>query len=347
MIYITKKMYKAYGKFVDKCPNLKGVEPIFNNIEIVKQYPDYDDTIGSLELAASIHKKVRKHLQHNLRPNMSLLDIAHIIELKTIELSDQNKTINKGIGFPASLSLNNCAAHFHPTSNDNTMLTDDDIIKIDFGTEVNGWIIDSAFTVCFDNKYNNLLLASKEGTNKGIKNIGVDMYINDWSSDVQEIIESYEMKVNNNILPIRPIKNLGGHNITRGNIHGGEFLPCVKMDISNKFKEGVYAIETFATIGNNFATENNDCTLYRVSNNNVNNDLLTKINDNFKTLPFTDRYIEVFNINNYKSELQKLVKNNSIKAYPPLFVNKPVAQYEHTVYINENKKIVFSKGEDY
>ena len=48
------------------------------------------------------------------------------------------------------LSINECAAHWHPSPNDNSILKKDDIIKIDFGTEANGWIIDSAFTVCFD-----------------------------------------------------------------------------------------------------------------------------------------------------------------------------------------------------
>ena len=154
-------MYKAQGEFIEINDNLRGVEPIFNNIEITQDYPDENDIIGSLELAASIHKNVRQYLQTQLKPGIKLIDIAKIIENKTYQLSNQPKSINKGIGFPASLSLNECAAHFHPIATNNIQLFKDDIIKIDFGTEVNGWIIDSAFTICFDYKFNKLINAVK------------------------------------------------------------------------------------------------------------------------------------------------------------------------------------------
>ena len=78
-------------------------------------------------------------------------------------------------------------------------------------------------------------------------------------------------------------------------------------------------------------------------------DFLKNIYTKFKTLPFTDRYIELFNINGYKSHLKSLESNKFVHSYPPACVNKGAytAQYEHTVYIGEAKKIVFSQGEDY
>jgi methionyl aminopeptidase len=351
MIYIIKKMYKAQGEFIEINDNLRGVEPIFNNIEITQDYPDENDIIGSLELAASIHKNVRQYLQTQLKPGIKLIDIAKIIENKTYQLSNQPKSINKGIGFPASLSLNECAAHFHPIATNNIQLFKDDIIKIDFGTEVNGWIIDSAFTICFDYKFNKLINAVKEATYNGIKNIGVDVNIGDWGASISEVMESYEIKLNGQIIPIKTIKNLGGHNITKGNIHGGTFLPCIDMRHemkNNKFKEGVYAVETFGSTGTNYAHETGDATLYRLNPQykNSQNNFLNKLKNKFDTLPFTDRYID--NLNNYKSELDTLINNKYVHTYPPLCVyNGYTAQYEHTVYIDENKKIVFSAGEDY
>lgn len=52
---------------------------------------------------------------------------------------------------------------------DNTVLQYGDVMKLDFGTHVNGRIIDCAFTVAFDPKYDNLLAAVKDATNTGIK----------------------------------------------------------------------------------------------------------------------------------------------------------------------------------
>jgi methionyl aminopeptidase len=337
MIYIIRKMYKACGDFINFDCSIRGINKIFNNVEINNNYPDTNDTLLSLELAGSIHKEVRKHLQPYLKPNIKLVDIAEIIEKKTMELSNQQKSINKGIGFPVGLSINNCVAHYHPKTNEQTKLTSDDIIKIDFGTEVNGWIIDSAFTVCFNSKFNNLLDAVKDGTETGIKNLGVDASIADYGSSIQEVIESYEIILDKKICPIKAIQNLGGHNITKGIIHGGMFLPCVKSNTKERFKAGVYAVETFGSTGDNISFPSGDPTLFRLNPKYTNNVLYEK----FSTLPFCERYI-------YDINTANLISNNIIYAYPPLYVNSGyTAQYEHTIYLDEYKKIVISRGDDY
>ena len=361
-------MYKQFGNYNDVFSELKGINKIFNNspIEIIKEYPESSNVIKSLEHSSSIHKEVRRFLQPYLRPGIKLIDIAKIIELKTVELynlSNSNKSINKGIGFPVGLSVNDCAAHWHPMKDNSTVLKKDDIIKIDFGTETNGWITDSAFTVCFDSKYDNLMTAVKEATETGIKNIGVDVHIGEWGKSIQEVMESYEITLNGKTYPIRAVKNLGGHNIIKGIIHGGLFLPSVdytKIYGPNmRFVEGIYAVETFGSTGDNSVHEQGDCTLYRTNPNfqmsNINlpmensKKLYRKINQKFDTLPFTDRYLDDSGIPGYRTHLKLLVNKNILHGYPPLHVNPEAytAQYEHTVYIGENKKIVFSRGDDY
>jgi methionyl aminopeptidase len=364
-------MYRISGEYIIKNNFLKGVNRFFNNNNFTNyrdnldqdnldqdNYPQDTDIISSLQLSSSIHKKVRRELQSYLKPDITLLSIAQIIESKTIELSNQSKSINKGIGFPASLALNDCAAHFHPNSNDNVKFTKDDIIKIDFGTEVNGWITDSAFTVYFDDKFDNLAKAVKEATYTGIKNAGIDVDIGDWAIKIQEVMESYEIELNGKIYPIKTIKNLYGHNIIKGIIHGGMFLPTTNMKSTlppnYRFKEGVYAIETFGSTGDAEVIESGESTLYMANSSKLElskyeSELSKKIKHAFKTLPFTNRYIEIFNINNYKKELNILTNNNVINTFRPLYVNKGAytAQYEHTIYIGENKKIVLSSSDDY
>jgi len=342
MIYIILKM----NNLSTNNNNLLGINT--NNIEgfnITEYYPDENDKIKSLEKAGMIHKEVRRQLYDILKPGMKLIDIAKFIEMKTEELNNKNN-INKGIGFPVSLGVNNCAAHWHPEANDTTTLKKGDIIKIDFGIEVNSWIIDCAFTAYFDHKHDNLANAVAEATNIGIKNAGIDVDINDWAKDIQEVMLSYN---------INPITNLGGHNIEKGIIHGGMFLPAVpnKNLIYKRFTEGVYAIETFGSTQDDSTYELGESTLFRI-NPFINPEFklettkkfYNKLKSNFKTLPFTNRYVDT--LNSYKTQLQILTKNNSIHSYPPLYVNNGfVAQYEHTIYINENNKIIFSQNNDY
>ncbi len=360
-------MYKTFGNFVDNYSGLKGINPFFNSHNIVNQYPQDNDVISSLTVGGEIHKEVRRFLQPYLRPGIKLTDIASLIELKTEELTmgmTDAKPVNKGIGFPVGLAINECAAHFHPDIGSSQVLLQSDIIKIDFGVEVNQWIVDSAFTIYFDNKYDVLTDAVKDATYTGIKNIGIDISIPEWGAQIQEVMESYEIKLDGKTHPIKVINNLGGHNITKGIIHGGMFLPAVDMrgyfPSSYRFSEGVYAVETFGSTGLNYVTEKTDCNLYRVNpdtykKKNKNKlgkhttDLLTDIYAKFKTLPFTDRYVELCNVPNYKSELKTLQLNKFINGYPPVCVNSGAytAQYEHTIYIGEGKKIVFTQSDDY
>ena len=77
--------------------------------------------------------------------------------------------LEAGLAFPTGCSLNNCAAHYTPNAGDETVLQYDDVCKIDFGTHINGHIIDCAWTVSFNPKYDKLLEAVKAATNAGIK----------------------------------------------------------------------------------------------------------------------------------------------------------------------------------
>jgi methionyl aminopeptidase len=46
--------------------------------------------------------------------------------------------LDAGLAFPTGCSLNHCAAHYTPNAGDPTVLGVDDVVKIDFGTHVNG-----------------------------------------------------------------------------------------------------------------------------------------------------------------------------------------------------------------
>jgi methionyl aminopeptidase len=71
------------------------------------------------------------------------------------------------------------AAHYTPNNGDFTTIGYDDVCKIDFGTHVNGWIIDCAFTVSFNPVYDKLLEAVKDATDTGIRNAGIDVRLGD------------------------------------------------------------------------------------------------------------------------------------------------------------------------
>ena len=62
-----------------------------------------------------------------------------------------------GIGFPTGCSINHVAAHYTPNAGDDTVLQYGDVMKIDFGSQIDGRIIDCAWTVHFDPKFDPLV----------------------------------------------------------------------------------------------------------------------------------------------------------------------------------------------
>lgn len=60
----------------------------------------------------------------------------------------KEKEIKKGIAFPTSVSVNNCICHFSPTKNDpDYELKEGDVVKIDLGAHIDGFIAVAAHTV--------------------------------------------------------------------------------------------------------------------------------------------------------------------------------------------------------
>lgn len=154
-----------------------------------------------------------------------------------------------GQAFPTGCSLNHIAAHYTPNYGDDVVLTYNDVCKLDFGTHVNGHLIDSAFTIAFNPRYNNLLKASQESTSAGIAHAGIDARLSEIGEIVQETMESFEVELDGKIYPVKSISNLCGHSIDRNRIHAGNTVPNVRgSDPSIKMKEVTIGLTSGGTI---------------------------------------------------------------------------------------------------
>ena len=209
---------------------------------------DYD----SLRRAAECHRQVRKHAQKFIKPGMRLIDICNEIEQtnRTLMGYDPQKPLEAGIAFPTGCSINNCAAHYTPNLGDETVLQKGDVMKIDYGSHVNGLMTDCAFTWCIDPTFDNLIMAVKDATETGVKNAGIDVRVADVGAAIVEVMESYEVEIQNKVWPVKSIKNLNGHNMLRWRIHAGTQVPIYDNGSQKKMMEGEqYAIETFGSTG--------------------------------------------------------------------------------------------------
>ena len=176
-----------------------------------------------------IHKIVGQNIRNKLYDGISSLEIVESIEndIKKYTKYNSSKPWDSGIGFPVGISVNDVAAHFTPCKNENPIISNDDIVKIDYGVHINGCITDGAFSWCPSGKYNKLIKIAEKATMIGIKNSGPDAVLGDIGNDIQEYIESQEIVIDNKLFSPKSTYDLSGHKISQYIIHAGKAVPNI------------------------------------------------------------------------------------------------------------------------
>ncbi|XP_018329593.1 methionine aminopeptidase 2 [Agrilus planipennis] len=317
----------------------------------------HNDIYNEVRLAAEAHRQTRKHIQKWVKPGMTMIEICEELEGVARKLIKENG-LQAGLAFPTGCSRNHCAAHYTPNAGDPTVLEYDDVVKIDFGTHINGRIIDCAFTLSFNPKYDNLVNAVKDATNTGIKAAGIDVKLCDIGAAIQEVMESYELELDGKTYPIKSIRNLNGHSISPYRIHAGKTVPIVKGGEETVMEENeFYAIETFGSTGRGVVHDDMECSHYMKNFDTPyvplrlmsSKSLLNVINKNFGTLAFCKRWLDRLGATKYQMALKDLCDKGIVEAYPPLCDIKGcyTAQFEHTIMLRPTCKEVVSRGDDY
>lgn len=315
------------------------------------------DIYKELRLAAEAHRQTRQYIQNWVKPGMTMIQICEELENTARKLIAENG-LEAGLAFPTGCSLNHCAAHYTPNAGDTTVLQYDDICKIDFGTHIKGRIIDCAFTLAFNPKFDKLKQAVRDATNTGIREAGIDVRLCDIGAAIQEVMESYEVEIDGKTYQVKSIRNLNGHSISPYRIHAGKTVPIVKGGETTRMEENeFYAIETFGSTGRGLIHEDMDCSHYMKAFDapyvplrlQSSKSLLNTINKNFSTLAFCKRWLDRCGATKYQMALKDLCDKGVVEAYPPLCDIKGsyTAQYEHTIMLRPTCKEVVSRGTDY
>ncbi|KUL85924.1 hypothetical protein ZTR_06365 [Talaromyces verruculosus] len=323
-----------------------------------------DEALNDYRKAAETHRQVRQWVHETVKPGQSLTELAVGIEdgvraLLGHQGLEPGDSLKGGMGFPTGLALNNCAAHYTPNPGQkDIILKKEDVMKVDFGVHVNGWIVDSAFTVTFDPVYDNLVAAVKDATNTGLRCAGVDARVGEIGGYIQEAMESYEVEINGKVHPVKAIRNISGHDILPYRVHGGKQVPFIKSKDQTKMEEGeVFAIETFGTTGKGYMMDGPGVYGYskEADARNVHlplasaRALLKTINQNFGTIPFCRRYLDRLGLDKYLLGMNSLISHGIVQKYEPL-VDIPgsyTAQWEHTILIKSSGNEIISRGDDY
>lgn len=285
------------------------------------------DELEKYRKAGRIAAEAREYGIKLVKENSSLIDIAEQIE--------QMIRNRGGIpAFPVNISINNTAAHFTPKSEDKIKFRKGDVVKIDVGAHVDGYIGDTAGTVEVNSdKYSNLIKSAKEALSAAVELIHAETELPIIGSAVEQTIHAYGYK---------SVENLTGHSLARYRLHAGKSVPNIKTNVKEKLSSGdVIAVEPFATNGSGRVKDCGWGNIYRFVRDRTPKSsrgklMLSYIKENFGTLPFAERWCSGI-VENHNSVLKELMKEMLIAAYPVLkeIENSVIAQAEYTVIVTE------------
>ena len=258
------------------------------------------------------------------------------------EVESQIKKRGAKCAFPVNASINEIAAHYTAEPNDPILIKESDLVKIDLGAQINGYIADTAVTVCQDAQYERLIMTAEDALNNAMSMIKVGVKASDIGRTIEKTIKQNGFK---------PIANLSGHSLDQYTIHAGKSIPNIWSIGGFTLAENTaYACEPFVTtekaggfvrngkIKNIFALNSR-----KKTKNDEADKLLDYIWEEFNMLPFALRWItKDWEERNARELLEYLINKKAVQAYPILVeINEQrVAQAEHTFIPNENGVIV-------
>jgi len=284
--------------------------------------------------AGKIAQEVKVYAKSIIKKDMLLLEIATKIEEKIFELGGEP-------AFPVNLSINEIAAHYTPSHDDETKASG--LLKVDLGVQVNGWIADTAFSLDLEGIEENkkLIEAAEEGLKAAEKILSS-------KTTLSQIGEAVEIAINKK--GFNPISNLSGHSMEEYDLHAGTTIPNVKNNATSEIGEGLFAIEPFATSGVGKIYDGKPSGIYQlVSAKSIRNpnsrEILEYITDYYSTLPFASRWlVEEFGTKALIA-LKQLEQNENVHQFAQLVesTKAKVAQAENTFIIEKDKVIKTSE----
>lgn len=297
---------------------------------LIKEYivirdPMEEEVKKYYERAFKISDKVIEFSKSIIKEDMLIREIAERIEEEIRKLGGEP-------AFPVNICINDVAAHYSPDSTDETVVKKEDLVKIDIGIHVNGYVCDRAFTICLSQRNHPLIKASEEALKEALKSIrpGAKVF------EISEIVENTLKEFGFN-----PIRNLCGHGLERYKVHARPTIPNGKNNIKEEIKEGdVIAMEVFSTNGGGWVKESETTLIYSFNQDRPiriweGRKILEMAKVKFNSLPFAKRWLKEIPRGKLELALRELVEVEALRSYPVLReeTHGLVAQSEETIIV--------------
>jgi len=294
------------------------------------------EVLESYKKAGRIAQEALQHGKKLVKTGEKLLNVCNSVEEFILSKG-------AGIAFPAQISLNSIAAHYCPDMDDKSEFKDGDLVKLDVGVHVNGFVGDNALTVDLGD-HKEIVQASKDALNAALKLVKPGVTLSELGSAIHEEIKKYELS---------PVKNLSGHGLGHFQIHTSPSIPNFDTGDTTQLEEGTaIAIEPFATNGAGSIYESSNATIFSQEDSKpvrspFAREILRHV-ESYEGLPFAKRWlVKKFGPGKTAFALKELLKLEILKEHPPLPEKGKglVSQAEHTIVVLD-KPVITTQIED-
>jgi methionyl aminopeptidase len=283
-----------------------------------------EESIKKQKEAFEKMKIVLNYAKTLINPGANILEIAEAIEKKIFEVGAKP-------AFPVNIGINEIAAHYTPSLDDKTVIKDGDMVKIDIGLHVDGYISDNAFTVFVGKNHHPMIEVAKKAVEEARKVLRENVKIKEISEVIENTVTSSGFKV---------IRNLTGHFIDRYVVHGVS-IPNVKNDINITIPKGqAVAIEVFVTNGSGWVKESSEVQIFqfkedRGSRMREGKKIIEIAKKDFEGLPFAKRWLKDIPRMKLELAIRDLIERGCLIDYHVLKEdsNCLVAQWEESFIV--------------
>ena len=281
-----------------------------------------DETLDKYRQAGTVLREVIDDAAELIGPGVTHLEVAEFAEERIYEQAD-------GCAFPVNISIDEEASHATPSADDEVEFGEE-MVCLDCGVHIDGYIADAAVTVDLSGNAE-LVEAAEEALDAALDVVGPGVETGEVGAAVEDVIRGYGYT---------PILNLSGHGVAQWDAHTGPTIPNRGADRGVELEVGdVVAIEPFATTGRGKVSEGSKEEIYSLeSDRSVRNrtarQVLDQVREEYRTLPFAARWLD-----SSRSEMsvRRLEQQGVLHGYPVLKEDdgELVSQAEHTVVITD------------
>jgi methionyl aminopeptidase len=287
--------------------------------------------------SGKIVREVKPIASSAVKPGVSYLEVCDIVR-KEVESRGGR------LAFPTGIGVNEVTAHYAPQEGDESVFKDGDLVKVDFGVHVEGYVTDTSVSVTFNPDFNLLLEATERSLEVAIATARRESRTGEIGREIHREAARFGFKT---------IENLTGHTVDRYTVHAGKSIPNLFMPGMQQLKSGdVFAIEPFLTLGSaaGYVVDAPSTTIFSLVGRKKTgiaelDDFADRVWEERKTLPFTPRwYAAEFGAKKIQEIVGRLVAKRILRGYPTLVEasGNPVAQFEHTMSLNESGLVVLT-----